>query len=178
MNSADELVYRKNVTSPLLTYRRIDPVNDGSLAYLHYRDACSSSFGDASSCMARENYLHWLGQRVDEFPDGHVMAMLDERVIGQLELQAPYGKSVGYVNLFYVVREWRRLGFGRRLHEYADCYFRSWEVDCIELHVSPTNDAAVQFYRSLGYKLSAVETGRDRMWRMQRQLQAVSKLRS
>jgi ribosomal protein S18 acetylase RimI-like enzyme len=157
-----------------LIYRRIDPVADADVAYANYRDACAASFGDDGRCITQAAYLKWLGDRVDEFPDGHVLATLANRggaIVGQLELQVPYGLHVGYVNLFHVSRDWRRLGFGSQLHEeYAERYFRAWEADTIELHVSPTNHAAVQFYRSLGYTLASVETKGDRMWRMQRRL--------
>ena len=104
--------------------------------------------------------------------------MLGDRVVGQLELQVPYGHSVGYVNLFHVARDWRRLGFGRRLHEYADRYFRSWEASRIELHVSPTNHPAIQFYRSLGYRLAMVESQGGRMWQMERRLASTPEYRN
>jgi len=162
-------------SGPVLIYRRIDPIADADVVYGNYRDACAASFGDAARCSTRAEYLDWLTRRVEEFPDGHVLATLANRggaIVGQLELQVPYGLRVGYVNLFHVTRDWRRLGFGRQLHEeYADRYFRAWEADTIELHVSPTNHAAVQFYRSLGYKLAAVETRGDRMWRMERRVE-------
>ena len=156
----------------LLTYRRIDPVADGDLAYAHYRETAIASFGDGDRCSSQQSYLRWLSNRIQEYPDGHAFAALpDGRVIGQLELQVPYGLSIGYVNLFYVARAWRRLGLGRRLHqEYVDRYFQSWDADTIELHVAPRNHAAIQFYRSLGYTLSSTETDGTRMWRMQRQL--------
>lgn len=159
------------VPTPAFTFRRIDPVIEADLAYANYLDAGVISFGDDSHCSSKPNYLAGLVARVDEFPDGHVLALLGDRIVGQLELQIPYGLSVGYVNLFHVTREWRRLGFGRRLHdEYLLRYFKSWEADTIELHVSPTNHPAVQFYRGLGYKLVETETGSGRMWRMQRSL--------
>jgi ribosomal protein S18 acetylase RimI-like enzyme len=159
------------MTAPLLTFRRIDPATDGELAYANYHEAGVISFGDSSHSSSTTAYLKGLAARVEEFPDGHVLAMLGDRVVGQLELQVPYGLNTGYVNLFYVARNWRRLGFGRRLHEeYLLRYFRSWEADTVELHVSPTNHAAVQFYRSVGYKLATVEPGGGRMWRMELRL--------
>src|SRR5215471_6432641 len=119
-----------------LTFRRINPDTEGDLAYANYHEAGVLSFGDASHCSTKAAYLKGLAARVEEFPDGHVLAMLGEDVVGQLELQVPYGLRVGYVNLFYVTRDWRRLGFGRRLHEeYLLRYFRSWEAETVELHV-------------------------------------------
>lgn len=153
-----------------LTYRRIDPARDGELAYSNYRKTCQISFGHTRRCLDEQAYLHWLTQRVEEYPDGHVMALLGSQIIGQLELQIPYGLDRGYVNLFYVEPEWRRLGFGRRLHEFALQYFRSWEGKWVELHVSATNQPAVRFYQALGYRRVGGESGR--MWLMERAVEA------
>jgi ribosomal protein S18 acetylase RimI-like enzyme len=155
---------------PSLTYRRIDVARDGELAFASYRAACIASFGSARSCSSRPGYLAWLERRVEEFPDGHVMAEMGDRFVGQLELQVPYGLRTGYVNLFYVTPTLRRLGFGRRLHEFAEAYFRSWEANAVELHVSPTNIAAVNFYRSLGYRTVDSEDDGGRVWKMRREI--------
>jgi ribosomal protein S18 acetylase RimI-like enzyme len=151
-----------------LQYRRIDPTINGDLAYSNYRETCIASFGHARRCLDAESYLRWLQQRVDEYPDGHMLAVLKGQIVGQIELQVPYGLDRGYVNLFYIANPWRRLGLGRRMHDFAISYFRSWEARRVELHVSPTNAAAVAFYRSLGYRLVMVEHEGSRMWRMER----------
>lgn len=151
-----------------LTYRRMDPNVDGPMAFAHYRETCIASFGGARRCLQEAAYRSWLARRIEEFPDGHVLALLRGQIIGQLELQVPYGLDRGYVNLFYVSPAWRRLGLGRRMHDFALKYFRSWEADWADLHVSPTNAAAVAFYRSLGYRLAEVEREGGRMWRMER----------
>jgi ribosomal protein S18 acetylase RimI-like enzyme len=151
-----------------LTYRRIDPAADGALAYSNYRETCLVSFGHTKRCLGETEYVQWLRKRIEEYPDGHVLALLQGRVVGQLELQVPYGLDRGYVNLFYVAGPWRRLGFGRRLHDFALRYFRSWEAQWIELHVASMNEGAVAFYRSLGYRLAEVEHEGSRMWLMER----------
>jgi ribosomal protein S18 acetylase RimI-like enzyme len=151
-----------------MQYRRIDPTIDGDLAYSNYRETCIASFGHARRCMDAKSYLWWLQQRVDEYPDGHMLVVLRGQPIGQIELQVPYGLDRGYVNLFYIANPWRRLGLGRRMHDFAITYFRSWEARRVELHVSPINRAAVAFYRSLGYRLAMVEYEGSQMWRMER----------
>jgi ribosomal protein S18 acetylase RimI-like enzyme len=153
-----------------LTFRRIDLATDSAVAFENYRDACAASFGSADSSLPREKYLSWVADRLGEFPDGNVLASIGDRFVGQLELQIPYGLQTGYVNLFYVTRPWRRLGLGRRMHDFADRYFRSWEATAVELHVSPTNTAAVGFYRSLGYRKIATEDEGGRMWKMRREI--------
>ena len=157
------------IAAPGLTYRTINPDSrsDAALAVNAYLDACRASYGDVSAFMGRRRHLDWLRSRVEEFPDGHVLAFDGTRCVGQLELQVPYGMMTGYVNLYYVAEAFRGKGYGRRLHEYAERYFRSWEADRIELHVAPLNERALGFYRHLGYRLARVE---GRLWRMARDL--------
>ena len=155
------------IAAPALTYRTIDPnsKSDADRAIEAYLEACRASYGDDTGFPGRRRHLDWLRSRVEEFPDGHVMAFDQGRYVGQLELQVPYGLTTGYVNLYYVSEAARGQGYGRRLHEYADRYFRSWEADRIELHVSPLNERALGFYRHMGYRLAKVE---GRLWRMAR----------
>jgi ribosomal protein S18 acetylase RimI-like enzyme len=146
-----------------LTYRRIDPTADVAFAYENYLAACVASYGNDDAALCRKRYHAWLRSRVEEFPDGHVFAMLGEMRIGQLELQAPYGLPSGYINLYAVAAPFRGMGFGRLMHRYVEKYFRAWEVSEVELHVSPTNEVAVKFYESLGYRFVKHEGKQMRM---------------
>lgn len=157
------------LTTPLLTYRTIDPQRDADRAVAHQIDACIASFGDDRRFQGAMRYLDWLKSKVEEFPEGFLMAFLDGRCVGQLELEVPYGLSTGYVNLFYVTPEFRSLGFGRMLHDRAELYFRSWEASSIELHVSPTNERALRFYRRAGYRRT-FDHGSDSVWKMRKEL--------
>ena len=136
---------------PSLTLRTIDPTKDADLCAANHYDACLASFGDAARYEGRDAYLAWLRREVEEYPEGFVLAFKKDRFIGQLELQVPYGMTTGYVNLFYISPDVRGRGYGRRLYEYAERYFRSWEAEQAELHVSPRNIRAIRFYRKLGY---------------------------
>ena len=159
---------------PTLTFRRIDPVRDARLAVAHHVDACVASFGTDASYQGDAAYLRWLRTRVEEYPDGHVLACRndDGACVGQLELQVPYGLPAGYINLFYVTEPFRGQGYGRALHDYTERYFRSWEASRIDLHVSPANQEAVGFYRRMGYKLARVEPRRPgSMWLMSKEIE-------
>ena len=140
------------VTTGAVSYRTIDLRIDSERAVAHHRDAYVCSFGDESGFRGRGRYLRWLAGKIEEFPEGYLMAFAGGRCVGQLELEVPYGSARGYVNLFYVTRQFRGMGFGRLLHERAVKYFKSWEANQIDLHVSPANERAVGFYRSLGYR--------------------------
>ncbi|HZZ41578.1 MAG TPA: GNAT family N-acetyltransferase [Tepidisphaeraceae bacterium] len=139
------------IQTPPLTFRRINPSIDGPLCFSNYRDAAIATFGPSTQSAHPQRYLPWLRSRVEEFPDGHVLAFLNLQCVGQLELQVPYGSDAAYINLFYVTPHYRQQGFGRRLHEYVEQYARSWDAHRIELDVSSTNDRAIGFYKHLGY---------------------------
>jgi ribosomal protein S18 acetylase RimI-like enzyme len=146
-----------------LNYRPMDPDTDTAGAYENYLEACISSYGSAIGSLSLKRYRAWLRARVEEFPDGHVIVQLGATAVGQLELQAPYGSTTGYINLYAVSPPFRGMGFGRLMHRYVERYFRSWEVRDVELDVSPTNERALNFYRSLGYHYVRDE---GKQWRM------------
>lgn len=154
-----------------LVFRRIDPQADAELCLAHHREACRISYGVEHSRPTAESYLPWLRERVEMYGDGQVLAFLEDgRCVGQLEMEVPYGLSIGYINLFYVTREFRGMGFGRMLHDYAEQYFRAWEAKEIELHVARTNTAALEFYRKLGYRYSPEDARGPGLWRMIKEL--------
>jgi ribosomal protein S18 acetylase RimI-like enzyme len=159
------------ITALQLAYRTIDPERDRELLLANYRDAYTASFAVDDPPIGRvEDYLPWLRARVLEFPEGHVLAMLPDsgQVVGQLELQVPYGLDWGYVNLYAVLPAFRRRGIGRRMHAYAEQYFRRWDARRIELHVSPKNEAALNFYRAMGYRFERAE---GKVWRLVKSLE-------
>lgn len=149
-----------------VSYRTIDPLPDARLAVAHQLDACTCSFGDARRFQGAVRYLRWLESKVQEFPEGFLMAFAGEQCVGQLELEVPYGSDVGYVNLFYVTPPFRGLGFAQVLHDRAVAYFRSWEAGRIELHCSPTNRRAMQFYRRRGYTRLPADRHDGALWKL------------
>lgn len=155
-----------------LTFRTIHLPNDAALVARNRRDACIETYGDAHRFEGDVRYLSWLKDKIEEFPDGFVLAYAGSHCVGHLELEVPYGKSVGYANLFFVARGFRRRGFGQVLHTYAERYFRSWEAATIQLHVSPINRRAVSFYRKLGYRPLRLEGSHAPLWRMELALDA------
>lgn len=155
------------LVTPAVAFRTIDLASDADVVAANHFDACVASFGNGPDFRyeGRERYLRWLAGRIEEFPDGHVLAISEDdgTCVGQLQMQVPYGLAVGYVSLFYVTPPHRGFGFGRRLQARAERYVRSWEASTIQLHVSPSNAPAGAFYRAMGYRASRVE---GRMWRM------------
>jgi len=155
------------VVTEILTYRTIELPRDAARAVGYHADACRESFGDGEyerRLERAEHYLARLAAGIEEFPDGHLMAVAaGGECVGQMEMQVPYGMESGYVNLFYVVPALRRQGYGRMMHARAERYFRSWEARRIELHASPTNSAAMRFYEAMGYRVVGREGDMVRM---------------
>jgi len=156
-----------------LKFRSIDPDRDAGLAFEHYQLACAATYGRFRRARA-ERYLPWLKARVEEYPEGHVLAYLGDECVGQMELQVPYGLTTGYVNLFYVAKAFRRRGVGRAMHERAEMYFRSWEANRVELDVALSNTPAVRFYRAMGYSLTDLPAAGAGLVRMAKGLRRVS----
>jgi ribosomal protein S18 acetylase RimI-like enzyme len=71
--------------------------------------------------------------------------------------------GMGYVNLFYLVPEWRGKGLGRLLHEHAVAVFAARGLRGIRLSVSHTNEHAMRFYRRLGWKRVGFRANKETM---------------
>jgi ribosomal protein S18 acetylase RimI-like enzyme len=156
-----------------LTFRTIDPDADGDRIAADHLEACLASFGEASRYEGRDRYLAWVRRQVEEFPDGYVLAMEGGQCVGHLEIQVPYGKTAAYVNLFHVAPAFRGRGYAGRLQNYVERYARSWEANQIELHVSPSNRRALQFYRSTGYEFAGDDDRGARLWHMFKRLSPI-----
>ena len=93
-----------------------------------------------------------MDQKIKEFPKGFVLIKEKDKYIGQLELtiRKYEGKTIGYVNLYYLTPEMRGKGKEKTLHNYAKQFFESHKVKEFHLRVSPENTAAVKFYHKIG----------------------------
>ncbi|WP_110927985.1 GNAT family N-acetyltransferase [Bacillus massiliglaciei] len=125
------------------------------------RDSFIISFGSDKDFGNEEEYLDWIKIKSNRFPDGFVLVMENEIPIGQLELtiKKDNGRSVGYVNLYYLIPEKRGIGMGKELHQYALQFFRKNGVTEYQLRVSPSNTNALIFYRKNGMHEMGLEQG-------------------
>lgn len=117
------------------------------------KDSFAASFGSTSN-FVKDEYLHWLKSKVTEFPDGFVLVSEHEKYIGQIELTTReyQDRTIGYINLYYLIPEMRGKGKGIKLHRYAEQFFKDNEVNEYHLRVSPSNKAALNFYHKIGMK--------------------------
>ena len=133
------------------------------------RDAYLASFGTPEGIdeeMGQDNarYLESLAARVAELPAGNAHLWHGERIVGQTEMRfVKEEASVGYVNLFYLLPEFRGRGLGRRLHQHAVDVFAPLGRRTLRLSVSTQNLGAIAFYRKLGWVTVGTRPNRETM---------------
>jgi RimJ/RimL family protein N-acetyltransferase len=138
--------------TPTLEFKPIDLDRHADLCIQFREDSYICSFGSVDRFHAGEGgaagYLRWLQQRMKDLPNSCVHVWLGDTIIGQIELgRWRYDPKVGYVNLFYLVPAYRGQGLGEQLDAYAARFFQRLGCIRVRLSASPTNTAAMQFYR-------------------------------
>jgi GNAT superfamily N-acetyltransferase len=99
-----------------------------------------------------ERYLKWLKQRIAEIPNSCVHLWEGERIIGQIEMgRWKQDANVGYINLFYLIPEFRGQGLGQHLDQSAAHFFKHLGCQSARLSVSPANRGAMCFYLKHGW---------------------------
>ncbi|MEC5424722.1 GNAT family N-acetyltransferase [Virgibacillus sp. C22-A2] len=115
------------------------------------KDSFRVSFGNTSN-FEKEEYLSWLKEKTNDFPEGFILVKEGGEYIGQLELSIREyeGRNIGYVHLYYLIPEIRGKGKGAKLHNYARDFFKKNKVGEYHLRVSPNNTSAISFYQKNG----------------------------
>ena len=155
--SESELVMRRDRDDPAFRIEPIDLARHAQTCIDFRRDSFFASFGTHEGCdeeMGADGalYLEKLGKRMAEVPEGNSHVWHGERIIGQTEMRLADEPNTGYVNLFYLLPEWRRHGLGWRLHQHAVDVFGKRGLRAIRLSVSRSNEPARAFYRRLGWR--------------------------
>jgi ribosomal protein S18 acetylase RimI-like enzyme len=143
--------------SSILEFKPINLEQHQDLCVQFRADSYVCSFGSADRFYKQDGsgakgYLQWLRQRTIEIPDSCVHGWKGEQIIAQIEMRCwKYDSSVGYVNLFYLIPEFRGQGFGKQLDKHAANFFRHLGCKTARLSVSPTNLVAMRFYLKHGW---------------------------
>ena len=100
-----------------LIFRTIDTDKDKDTIIKFRKDSFIVSFGTEAGFGDENAHLQRMEERVRKFPDGQVIIEKDQEPIGQMELQVREyeGNEIGYVNLFYLIPEYRSKGFRKEL---------------------------------------------------------------
>ncbi|CDO04815.1 ribosomal-protein-alanine acetyltransferase [Oceanobacillus picturae] len=143
----------------MLTFEAIDVMKHQAKVIAFRKDSFRVSFGDTSGFGDEEDYLRWLEEKKHAFPAGFMLVRENDAYIGQLELSIKEynGESIGYIHLLYLVPEKRGQGKGLELYQYAKQFFLQYNVASYELRVSPSNTAAINFYRKSGMEAIKIE---------------------
>ena len=153
---------------PAVRIAPIDLGHDAATCISFRRDSYEASFGSLEGVEAEMGadgalYLDKLRRRIAEVPEGNAHVWHEERIVGQTEMRLSDEPRTGYVNLFYLVAEWRGRGVGRMLHDHAVAVFDARGMRAIRLSVAQRNAAAIAFYRRLGWKRIGTRPNRQTM---------------
>ncbi|MCA0992122.1 GNAT family N-acetyltransferase [Pseudalkalibacillus hwajinpoensis] len=143
----------------MLDFKTINLSKHRDVAIKFRKDSFLVSFGDLNEFGDENEYVKRLEEKIDEFPNGFVMVEKEGECIGQLELSVKEyeGRKIGYVNLYYLVPEFRGKGIGKELHQYASNFFTGNDLNEFHLRVSPSNSTALKFYHKLGMEKIGTE---------------------
>jgi ribosomal protein S18 acetylase RimI-like enzyme len=164
-----ECVMRRERAAPGPLLAPIDLARHAAECIAFRRDAYVASFGTREGLeeeMGRDNarYLERLATRIAQLPEGNSHLWDGERIVGQTEMRLVDGEAeVGYVNLFYLLPEFRGRGLGRTLHQHAVDVFARIGRRTLRLSVSTRNAAAIAFYRKLGWVAVGTRPNRETM---------------
>ena len=152
-----ELVMRRDRDPEGIRIAPIELPRDAAMCIAFRRDSYQESFGSLDGCddemgVDGARYLERLRLRIADVPEGNAHVWHGGDVIGQTEMRLTDDARVGYVNLFYLVPEWRHRGVGRMLHDHAVAVFEARGMRAIRLSVAQRNAAAVAFYNRLGWR--------------------------
>lgn len=141
----------------MLEFKPINVEQDQDLCVRFRADSFVCSFGSTDRFREEdgsgaEGYLRWLRQRITEIPNSCVHVWQGEQIIGQIEMRRwKHNSRVGYVNLFYLIPEFRGRGFGQQLDRHAANFFKQLGCESARLSVSPMNLVAMRFYLKHGW---------------------------
>jgi RimJ/RimL family protein N-acetyltransferase len=151
----------------VLIFEEIDVVKHREVIIQFRRDSFVASFGSDKDFGDDDKHINWVIRKQKKLPNRFVLVKYREEYIGQIELTAMdfEDRTIGFVNLYYLVPVFRGKGLGKELHHYALAFFRDLGLSEFHLRVSLTNDKALRFYQKLGMK--AVEASvEDNLIRM------------
>ncbi|MFE4130649.1 GNAT family N-acetyltransferase [Peribacillus sp. YIM B13482] len=155
-----------------MIFHTIDIDKDKDIIIKFRKDSYVVSFGSEDGFGDENTYLQRMKERVRKFPDGHMIIEKDQEPIGQMELQIREyeGTEIGYVNLFYLIPEYRSKGLGKELVRYAENFFRQFNVSEYHLRVSSDNQRAIRLYSNSGMMKIREENEKYPVWRMSKSL--------
>ncbi|EDP59882.1 GNAT family N-acetyltransferase [Vibrio sp. AND4] len=119
------------------------------------KDAYQVSFGHIQGFDVQE-ITAWLTSIAKDPQAAFFHVIKDSKIIGQLECRYPIsdkkGLKFGYINLFYLVPEFRHQGLGRQLQKFLLKLFADHNCVYARLRYIPGNEAGERFYYKNGWR--------------------------
>ncbi|WP_102275552.1 GNAT family N-acetyltransferase [Cytobacillus massiliigabonensis] len=120
-------------------------------------------------------YLNRVRERVNKLPIGQLIIEKDNIPVGQMGFGITNYESIeiGYVDLLYLLPDYRGKGLGKELIRYADKFFSEINVSEYHLRVSSNNHIAINLYTHLGMvkiEEEYPENEKYPVWRMRKVL--------
>lgn len=141
-----------------LQFRPVDWESSREICIRFRIDSYFTSFGSRDRFYTEngaegEKYIAWLVDKLAKKPWSVVHVWESNEIVGQLELgRYNPDPAIGYVNLYYLVPHKRGQKLSRYLEEYVTSYMKKDSHRKARLSVSPTNQAALGFYRKHGWR--------------------------
>lgn len=135
--------------------------------YLGFRrDTHFLSYGCHSDFSAHE-CVNWFKSLKENNPTGFKHVLLNDNIIGLLEyksgIKESNGELTGYINLIYLLPEYRGRNFGVELQSHVLSRFISDGCSFAYLRYLPKNVVAGSFYKKNGWKPKGAPTERGQL---------------
>jgi GNAT superfamily N-acetyltransferase len=139
-----------------LRFRPIDLARSLDLCLQFRLDADRAIFGTLTKVtktkgLGIQSYLAFLKKQVQALPGSCVHLMLGNQAIGQVELSMDRSEERGHIHLIYLVKNYRRKGWGKLLETYALRYLSLHGCQKASLKVHKENRPALHFYEGLNW---------------------------
>ncbi|WP_062267825.1 GNAT family N-acetyltransferase [Endozoicomonas arenosclerae] len=132
----------------------VDLKRDLKLCLQFRRDAWQVSYGSLESFREDET-TDWFEFLAEKYPESFLHVLQDHEVIGQLEFRSrpddDTGEHEGYINLLYLIPEWRGKGMGQATHDFILKVLSDNGCTRVFLRYVPGNDRAEAFYLKNGW---------------------------
>jgi ribosomal protein S18 acetylase RimI-like enzyme len=139
-----------------LVFRPIDLDQHRELFLTFIRDTHLCSFGSMDSfpddIHGEELLIERIQKKLTDKPQSCLHIWQNEQIVGQLHLGQLVDPDVGYINLLYVIPEWRGGGIASLIEDYASAYLQGQGFESARLSVTAQNHRAIRFYSKKGWK--------------------------
>lgn len=141
-----------------LSFKPLDLTDAKSVAaaVLYRRDCHVFAMGHENEWLAvsgldGEKYIDYL-QKTLVNPDAFVVQAFDrDKRIGQIEARYLSDENIGYVNLYYLIPEYRYKGYGKDLENYVLQRFSDRPMSKMRLTIWHENKPSLSFYQKQGW---------------------------